>query len=110
MDENLFETVAQRALEFLAATLEEAGDFDVDLESGVLTIEVDDVGTFLVNKHAPLRQLWYSSPLSGASHYDFDQNARAWVSTRGGDDLATVMTADFIAGPGVTLPTLDFPE
>ena len=110
MDENLFETVAQRALEFLAATLEAAGDFEVDLENGVLTVEVDNVGTFLVNKHAPLRQLWYSSPLSGASHYDFDHNAGAWVSTRGGDDLAMVMTADFAAGTGVALPILDFSE
>ena len=108
MDENLFETVAQRALEFLATTLEDAGDFEVDLENGVLTVEVDDVGTFLVNKHAPLRQIWYSSPISGATHYDFDADAGAWVSTRGGDDLAKVLTTDFAAGPGVTLPALNF--
>jgi frataxin len=107
MDEAKFEVLAQRVLEKLAGILEESGDFDVELEGGVLTIDVDDVGTFLVNKHAPLQQLWYSSPLSGASHYDFDQSAAGWVSSRGEANFADMLTRDFAQGPGITLPALD---
>ena len=38
---------------------------DADLQAGVLTIE-GARGTWLLNKHAPTRQIWLSSPLSGA--------------------------------------------
>ena len=31
-----------------------------------------DAGTWVVNKHAPTRQIWLSSPKSGARHYAFD--------------------------------------
>ena len=106
LDEAEFEALAQRALEKLAEIMEQAGDFDVELEGGVLTIEVDEVGTFLVNKHAPLQQLWYSSPLSGASHYDFDPGGEGWVSSRGEGTFADVLARDFAQGPGITLPAL----
>lgn len=106
MDESRFEIVARETLERLARALEDAGDFDIDLEGGVLSVDVDDVGTFLVNKHAPLRQLWYSSPVSGASHYDFDEAGGGWVSTRGGQTLADTLARDFAQAPGVTLPGL----
>lgn len=107
MDENQFEVVAQRALEVLAKTFEEAGNFEVDLENGILTVEVPDVGTFLINKHAPLRQLWYSSPISGATHYYFDDNTGSWMSTRDGKDLSEILTADFSDRAGIKLPVLN---
>jgi len=42
---------------------------DVSSSSGVLNIETT-MGTFVINKQAPKRQLWYSSPISGPAHYD----------------------------------------
>ena len=84
MSDSAFETLADSLL----ATLEETlGDHvDAELQGGILTVE-GDAGTWIVNKHAPTRQIWLSSPVSGARHYAFDAETGQWRDTRGGDDL-----------------------
>ncbi len=83
-----------RLADSLLATLEEAaGDHDAELQGSVLTIEADG-GTWIVNKHAPTRQIWLSSPVSGARHYAFDAGSGRWQDTRGGDDLLSVLAAE----------------
>jgi frataxin len=88
MTDSAFETLADSLL----STLEEAlGDqLDAELQRGILTVEAD-AGTWIVNKHAPTRQIWLSSPLSGARHYAFDAAAGQWLDTRGAGDLLTAL-------------------
>jgi len=88
MSDSAFETLADSLL----ATLEEAlGDHvDAELQGGILTVE-GDAGTWIVNKHAPTRQIWLSSPVSGARHYAYDAGLGQWQDTRGGGDLLTVL-------------------
>lgn len=88
MSDSEFETLADSLLE----TLEEAlGDHvDAELQGGILTIE-GDAGTWIVNKHAPTRQIWLSSPVSGARHYAFAPAAGRWQDTRDGGDLLEVL-------------------
>ncbi len=88
MSDSAFESLADSLL----ATLEEAlGDHvDAERQGGILTIE-DDAGTWIVNKHAPTRQIWLSSPVSGARHYAFDAEGGQWLDTRGGGDLLAVL-------------------
>lgn len=41
-------------------------DYDVAYSMGVLTLSIGDpIGTYVINKQTPNRQLWLSSPLSG---------------------------------------------
>ena len=88
MSEFAFETQADSLIEALEAEL---GD-DADLQGGVLTVETDE-GTWVVNKHGPTRQIWLSSPKSGARHFAFDEASQLWKDTRGGADLlATIDT------------------
>lgn len=54
---------------------------EIDQEDGVLKVDIDGIGTYLFNRHAPLQQLWLSSPRSGAWH--FTHAGAGWVSTRG---------------------------
>ena len=91
MSDSAFETLADSLL----ATLEEAlGDHvDAELQGGILTVDGED-GTWIVNKHAPTRQVWLSSPRSGARHYAFDAGTGRWQDTRGGDDLLAVLGAE----------------
>jgi len=105
IDESTFETLAEALLRRWSEAVETAGAeaIDADLQSGVLTIEVEGVGTFILNKHAPLKQLWLSSPVSGASHYAFDATERVWRSTRGGDDLATLLEAELEDAAGTVI-------
>lgn len=94
MSESAFETLADSLLKALESAL---GD-DAELRGGVLTVEADE-GTWVVNKHAPTRQVWLSSPKSGARHYAFDEPSGLWKDTRGASDLLTTINAEL----GVTL-------
>lgn len=77
----------------LLASLEEAigAKDDAELQGGVLTIR-GDAGTWLVNKHSPTRQIWLSSPKSGARHFAFDGASGLWRDTRGAGDLLSTLS------------------
>ena len=89
MSDSAFETLADSLLD----ALEEAvgAEADAERQGGVLTIDGDD-GTWVVNKHAPTRQIWLSSPKSGARHYAFEASQGLWRDTRGGTDLLTTLS------------------
>jgi iron donor protein CyaY len=94
MNEPEFEALAAKTLTALAEAVEDAGA-DVELEGGILTIVSDDDRTFLLNKHAPLQQLWYSSPISGAHHYA--PRGADWLSTRDGTSLLARLSEELAA-------------
>ncbi|HYM31738.1 MAG TPA: iron donor protein CyaY [Candidatus Cybelea sp.] len=106
LDERAFETLTETLLRRWAAAIEDSGadDLDVELQGGILTLE-GKAGTFVLSRHNPLRQLWLSSPLSGASHYARDDATGAWRSTRGGADLAATLGGELkrAAGADVVL-------
>jgi frataxin len=91
MNDSAFDSLADSLLE----TLEEGiGDHaDAELQGGILTVR-GDAGTWIVNKHAPTRQIWLSSPKSGARHYAFDEASGLWQDTRGGADLLATLAAE----------------
>ena len=78
-------------------------DLDVDLEGGILTIELESGGQYVINKHGPNRQIWMSSPKSGATHYDYDADRDAWTGTRDGADLATRLAGELAALTGTAV-------
>jgi frataxin len=100
-----FETLAERALQAMAEAIEASGaDVEVDFIGGILTVELADGRQFVVNKHAGMRQIWLSSPISGARHYRPDK-AR-WTDTRDGSDLGARLGEELTAATGtpVRLP------
>jgi frataxin len=104
MDERAFDTLADRTLQHLFGRLDGAlADADVDLRGGILTIELDDGRQYVINKHAPNRQIWMSSPVSGASHYEHDAASGEWRSTRGGDALLPRLARELSELTGITI-------
>ena len=87
MNDSAFESLADSVLD----TLEEG--LDAERQGSVLTVESDD-GTWIVNKHAPTRQIWLSSPKSGARHYAFEPGSGLWQDTRGGADLLATLSGE----------------
>jgi frataxin len=87
MSDSAFETLADSLLEALEEGL------DGELQGGVLTVE-GEAGTWIVNKHAATRQVWLSSPKSGARHYAFEQGSGLWQDTRGGADLLSTLSGE----------------
>lgn len=82
LDESRFATLADSMLEHIADTVDEVlGDeIDAELQGGVLTLSLAGGGQYVINKHAPNRQIWVSSPKSGATHFDHADGD--WISTR----------------------------
>lgn len=105
MDERAFETLADRTLQHLFAQIDaELGDVaDVDLRGGILTVALDDGRQYVINKHAANRQIWMSSPVSGASHYEHDAVSGGWRSTRGGEPLAPRLSQELAELTGTAI-------
>ncbi len=101
MDERAFESLVARILADFADRLEPALDdaAEVEFRGGILTVSCADGRQFVVNKHAPTREIWLSSPISGAIH--FARRGEDWVSTRGPDRLADRLAQDISAATGV---------
>lgn len=107
LDESSFTRLADDTLGRLFEGLEEAvGDrADVELQDGILTVDFEERGRFVVNKHQPNRQIWLASPVSGAAHFAW--TGGDWVSTRSGAVLSEVLGADLsqLAGTPIDLST-----
>ena len=103
MDETQFSALADQTLGMMMDTLDESiGDVaEVELQGGILTISLDDGRQYVVNKHAPNKQIWLSSPVSGAAHFDFAEGA--WRSTRSGDALHGLLAAELTDITGVDI-------
>ena len=43
---------------------------DTTLSDGVLTVKLNQYGTYVINKQSPNKQIWLSSPVSGPYRYD----------------------------------------
>ncbi|MCR6632358.1 MAG: iron donor protein CyaY [Magnetospirillum sp.] len=82
LDESRFSALAGETLERIGDAVDDAlGDnIDVELQGGILTLTLPDGGQYIVNKHGPNREIWLSSPVSGAAHFAYDDGR--WVSTR----------------------------
>jgi len=108
LDDKRFAALADATLERLMAAIEEAcGDrAEVELDGGALSIALEDGGKYLLNKHAPMRQLWLASPTSGAWHFAYDEAARAWRNTRGPETLGGVLAGELERATGAA-PALD---
>lgn len=80
--------MADETLHDLQEKFEEYGDeiqldgFDIDYGNHVLTLKLGDMGTYVINKQTPNRQVWLSSPVSGPSRFDWDVESKSWVYRR----------------------------
>ena len=61
---------------------------DIQYAQGVLTVGLGpDLGTFVINKQTPNRQIWLSSPVSGPFRYDYQPSDGTWRYRRDGHAL-----------------------
>ncbi|CAO2819773.1 unnamed protein product [Amaranthus hypochondriacus] len=111
LQEDEFQRLADSTIHHLLEKLEEYGDtididgFDVDYGNGVLTLKLGNLGTYVVNKQTPNRQIWLSSPVSGPSRFDWDPSSSAWVYRRSKANLYRILESELeqLCGEPVTL-------
>lgn len=82
LDASRYATLADEMLERIADTIDDVlgEEIDAELQGGVLTLSLEAGGQYVLNKNAPMKQLWLSSPASGAWHFDYADGD--WISTR----------------------------
>ncbi len=92
MSDATFETLAETEIGFLAERIEDTlGDIvDVEYHMDVLTLELEDGAQYVINRQTPMKQIWLSSPVSGAWHYGRDEQG-VWRATRGGKPLRQLL-------------------
>jgi iron donor protein CyaY len=94
MDAQLFKRRADEALEDLNQSLIVAGEdhgFDVDFQSGALTVEFDQPpGKFVVSPNAPVFQIWVSA-LSKSFKLEWNDEEQQFVLPETGESLNLVL-------------------
>lgn len=82
LDDSRYATLADDMLDRIADAIDDVlgEEIDAELQSGVLTLSLEEGGQYVINKNAPMKQLWLSSPVSGAWHFDYADGD--WISTR----------------------------
>ena len=80
-----FKKIALETLDDIFNLVESNFDnYEVDYEDENLKIEsLEGKGTFIVSIHTPTSQIWLSSPISGAHHFESKSpESIEWTSTR----------------------------
>ena len=85
---------AEKFLACLADVLMSFEALDVDEISEGLSIIVP-TGQYLLNYHGVAKQLWLSSPSTGAHHFVYQDSG--WVCTRTHQTLLTVLDNELVA-------------
>jgi len=96
VDELAFRRAAEKALEDLKKHLialeeEDASVFEVEEQNGVLNVVFEDPPSkFVITPNTPVRQIWVSA-LSTSFKLDWDEQEKAFVLPRTGEQLAPLV-------------------
>lgn len=100
LQEDEFHKLADSTIHDMLEKLEEYGDsididgFDIDYGNEVLTLKLGNLGTYVLNKQTPNRQIWLSSPVSGPSRFDWDPKSQAWIYRRNQANLFKILESE----------------
>ncbi|KAJ5935159.1 Frataxin [Penicillium verhagenii] len=87
---------------------EEGSDVEAEYSAGVLNITIPAIGSYVLNKQPPNRQIWLSSPISGPKRFDWvlegdrmheKQDTREfshgqWIYLRDGSNLTEILNGE----------------
>lgn len=55
--------------------------FDVEYSDGILNIIIEETEQeYVINRHNANKKIWYSSPISGADYFSYDENQKQWLN------------------------------
>jgi CyaY protein len=100
MNESEFHGAVDAVLERIERSLEDEQELDLDLESGILTIECRDGSRIIVNRQTPNREIWVAARSGG---FHFTAREGAWRDTRSGEELFASLSRIIASQAGVTV-------
>eukprot|EP01130_Rhizamoeba_saxonica_P003654 TRINITY_DN1523_c0_g1_i1.p2 TRINITY_DN1523_c0_g1~~TRINITY_DN1523_c0_g1_i1.p2 ORF type:complete len:110 (-),score=22.96 TRINITY_DN1523_c0_g1_i1:148-477(-) len=98
MDLPTYHTLAEDAIVEICEKLEDKfyqignEEYDVTEQEGILNITLGSKGVYVINKQPPRRQIWFSSPVSGPSRYDYIDGC--WIDTRTNTDMNKLLAGE----------------
>jgi len=107
LQQSEYDALADAAMEGLLDRLQDILDshgdssLEVEYNSGVITLDLGQRGTYVINKQPPNKQIWLSSPVSGPKRFNFDSATSQWVDSRNGELLETLLNGELGASLGV---------
>ena len=79
---NNFKEIADKTLNSIFDMVEDDyNHLEVDFEEENLKIQKNEK-VFILSIHNPTSQIWLSSPLSGAHHFEMENKTKKWIDTR----------------------------
>ncbi|KAG0381144.1 Mitochondrial chaperone Frataxin [Mortierella sp. AD032] len=109
LSEDDYHTASDASMDRMVEYFEDLGDeyeipgYDVEYQSGVMTLKLGDKGTYVVNKQPPNKQLWLSSPTSGPKRYDFDSEFKVWFYGRDHHSLKFLLDTEITKAIGIDI-------
>ncbi|XP_013907799.1 PREDICTED: frataxin, mitochondrial [Thamnophis sirtalis] len=108
-DETKYEKLAEETLESLTDFFEDLADkpfiskdYDVSYVNGVLTVKLGrNMGTYVINKQTPNKQIWLSSPISGPKRYDW--TGKNWIYSHDGISLHDLLSRELSVALAIEL-------
>lgn len=87
MNESDFDQLAEDTMVAIEEAIDDSGvDIDYDTAGGILTLEFTNGSQIIINKQAPLTQIWVAAR-SGGFHFDYDADDECWRLPGGGEEL-----------------------
>jgi len=78
LKESEFNQLAEETLIAIEEAIEDCGaDIDFDTASDILTLEFANSSQIIINKQAPLSQIWVAAR-SGGFHFNYDEDRQHW--------------------------------
>lgn len=83
MNESEFNDIVDDIFVEMEDAVEEAcdetgADIDCETSSGILTLSFENGTQIILNRQAPLKQIWLASK-QGGFHFDFDDDSDQWL-------------------------------
>ncbi len=89
-----FLTLSEKELIKIADIIENKDQnslFDIEYSDGILSIDIFSTGEkYVINKHSASQKIWFSSPVSGANYFAFNEKQCKWLDDKN-QELETLL-------------------
>ena len=87
MNDSQYNLIAENLLLAVEESIEDCGvDIDYEGVGGLLTLTFKNTTKIIINKQAPLHEIWVATKFNG-HHFTYDDNEQVWQDKRGGDEF-----------------------
>ncbi len=63
--------------------LDKNSNLDVDYSDGILNIIIEKTQQeYVINRHNANQKIWYSSPISGADYFSYEEKYGKWLNNK----------------------------